>query len=537
VAGFDSQAARELVDRALSPMDSSAMRAELENVLENTELSSHDRGQLLVALAVVAQGGAPPEQLVDWLDEATPLLRSAEAGEVLAASLGMSAAIHASMGNVRVCLDRCLDLLAVAGESGQAITGRAALNFGVALLALGAYPMAGDHLERSVLDSLESDDVNRNTMIVVGCLNLVFVIVGADLVGALGADSEVQRQRIQLIRDAIAEVTATGDATELQAFSQAVLTLCAQAEGDADAAAAAWGDLDALQGTWSDVFGRYLAMVEAPIALHRNDLDRAEALVDRSLSGEDDRSMVPYRRLSGLRLRAEVHRRRGNYEEAIDDLQKATEVAATQSSQLPDALIRQIGDRAELEQIRRGLLDNSARLAELVLVDELAGTGNRRGFELCLEQLRESTGPVALIMLDLDNFKQINDNNGHTTGDRVITIAGRIISQTLRPSDQIFRYGGDEFVVVPSVRSLQVARAIAGRIQAGFEREDWREHGLPNGVTVSIGLAVGKAGDIDEVFSDADVQLYAAKQAGRNTIRPASTEGATDGDIAVSAAG
>ena len=92
MAGFDSQAARELVDRALSPMDSSAMRAELENVLENTELSSHDRGQLLVALAVVAQGGAPPEQLVDWLDEATPLLRSAEAGEVLAASLGMSAA-------------------------------------------------------------------------------------------------------------------------------------------------------------------------------------------------------------------------------------------------------------------------------------------------------------------------------------------------------------------------------------------------------------------------------------------------------------
>lgn len=512
------------------------MRVKLESVLSDPELSSHDRGQVLVALAVVAQGDALPEQLVEWLDEATPLLCSAEADEVLASSMGMSAAIHASMGNVRICLDRCLDLLAVTGESGQAITGRAALNFGVALLALGAYPMAGDQLERSVLDALEGDDGNRNTMVVVGCLNLVFVIVGADLVGALAADSEVQTQRIQLIRDAIAEVTATGEATELQAFSQAVLTLCAQAEGDADAAAEAWGDLDALQGTWSEVFGRYLAMVEAPVALHRDDLDRAEALVNRSLSGDADQSMVPYRRLVGLRLRAEVQRRRGNYEAAIADLHKATEVAATQANQLPDALIRQIGDRAELEQIRRGLLDNTARLAELVLIDELSGTGNRRGFELCLEQLRESTGPVALIMLDLDNFKQVNDNNGHTTGDRVITIAGRIISQASRPSDQIFRYGGDEFVVVPSVRSLQVARAIARRIQDGFDREDWREHGLPSGVTVSIGLAAGKAGDIDEVFSDADVQLYAAKQAGRNTIRPASAEIATDGDVAVPAA-
>lgn len=531
MAGFDSQAVRELVDRAQSPMDSGAMRSELEGALADNQLSSRDRGRLLVSLAVVAQGEASPQDLVDWLDEATPLLRSADVGEVLLASLGMSAAIHASMGNVRACLDRCLDLLAVAGESGEPITGRAALNFGVALLALGAYPIAGDHLERAVRDALEGDDNNRNTMIVVGCLNLVFVIMGADIVGALPASSDVQTKRIALIREAVDEVTAAHDATEMLAFAQAVLALCAQTEGDLEVASEAWGDLDALEGTWSEVFGRYLAMVEAPIALYRDDLDRAEALVDRSLSGEEDRSMVPYRRLRGLRLRAEVHQRRGSYDEAIADLQMATDVAAKQASQLPDALIRQIGDRAELEQIRRGLLDNTSRLAELVLVDELSGTGNRRGFELCLDQLRESNNNVALIMLDLDNFKEINDNNGHTTGDRVISVAGRIISQALRPTDQIFRYGGDEFVVVPSVQSLPVAHAIAHRIQAGFDNEDWREHGLPQGVTVSIGLATGRARDADDVFADADVQLYAAKQAGRNAIRPVPEPRAAGDDL------
>lgn len=517
-------------------MDSHAVRVELERALEDTQLSAHDRGRVLVALAVVAQGTATSEELVNWLDEATPLLRSVDEREVLGAALGMSAAIHASMGEVRTCLDRCLDLLAVAGESGQPITGRTALNFGVALLALGAYPMAGDYLERAVLDTLDSDDTNRNTMIVVGSLNLVFVIVGADIVGALPAGDEVQARRIGLIRDAIAQVTADDGAAEFRAFSRAVLALCAQAEGDLQAASDVWGDTDALHGTQSEIFGRYLAMVEAPIALFRDELDRAETLVERSLGDEDDRSMVPYRRLVGLRLRAEVHRRRGNLEAAFDDLQTAVTVAAKQASQLPDALIRQIGDRAELEQIRRGLLDNTSRLAELVLVDELSGTGNRRGFELCMDQLRESTNNVALLMLDLDNFKQINDNNGHTTGDRVISVAGRIISQTLRPSDQIFRYGGDEFVVVPVIRSLHVAHAIARRIQAGFAAEDWREHGLPDGVTVSIGLASGRASDIDDVFADADVQLYAAKRAGRNAIRPLPPEAPTI-DGAASAAG
>lgn len=530
MAEFDSQEVRELVDRAETMMEARTMRGDIQRALEGTQLSPHDRGQLLVSLAVVSQGDATPQELVDWLDEAAPLLRSAGEREVLVASLGMSAAVHASMGLIRVCLDRCLELLAVSGESGEPITARAALNFGVALLALGAYPIAGEHLERAVRDALDSDDDNRETAIVVGCVNLVFVIVGADIVGALPAASEVQTKRIALIRGAVAEVTAN-EATELRAFVHAVLALCAQAEGDPGAASDAWGDLDALDGIWSEVFGGYLAMVEAPIALYRDDLDRAEALVARSLSGEEGHSMVPYRRLIGLRLRAQLHQRRGNYDEAIADLQTATDVAAKQASQLPDALIRQIGDRAELEQIRRGLLDNTSRLAELVLVDELSGTGNRRGFELCLDQLRQSTNTVAVIMLDLDNFKQINDNNGHTTGDRVISVAGRIISQTLRPTDQIFRYGGDEFVVVPSVHSVEVAQAIASRIQSGFEREDWREHGLPQRVTVSIGLASGLARDVDDVFAAADVQLYAAKRAGRNTIRPVPEPDATGDDL------
>ncbi len=527
MAGFDSHVARGLVERAEELPDSAILQPDLEAALEGDELSDHDRGQLLVALAVASQASAPPQALAGWLDEAVQLLRSAdaEADTVERAALGMSAAMHASMGDVRSCLERCLDLLALVGESEEPISGRAALNFGVALLALGAYPLAGDYLEKAVRDSLGEEVLNRTRMLIVSCLNLAFVIIGADTVGVLPASSEPQQRRIALIRAVMGEVLPHEAEPEMQAFVHATLCFVAQAEGDLDAAAEAWGDLDAISGAWSGLFGRYLAMAETPIALARGDLDRAEALIDRMLGDEDDlRSMVPYRRLAGLRWRAELNERRGNLAAALADLREATTFAAHQSNQLPDALIRQIADRAELERARRGLLDNSSRLAKLVLVDELSGVSNRRGFDLCLDSLRESSGDCTMIMLDLDSFKTINDENGHTTGDRVITVAGRILSQALRPTDQIFRYGGDEFAIVLDVKTLDVAHVIARRVQAGFAAEDWRSHGLPDGVTVSIGIATGRSANADEVFAAADVQLYSAKRAGRNTIRPVPAE-------------
>jgi diguanylate cyclase (GGDEF)-like protein len=523
MARFDSHVARELVTRAKKLPDASILQPEFEKVLEDAELSGHDRGQLLVALAVASQASAPSQTLAGWLDEAIQLLRSADTGTdtVERVALGMSAGLHASMGDVRLCLDRCLDLLALVGESEEPIGGRVALNFGVALLALGAYPLASDYLEVAVRDCLDEEALNRTRLLIVSCLNLAFTIVGADTVGVLPASSELQQRRIALIRGVMSEVLMLEGEPEMQVFGHATLCFVAQAEGDLDAAAEAWGDLDAISGAWDGLFSRYLAMAETPIALARGDLDRAEALIDRMLGDEDGlRSMVPYRRLVGLRWRAELNERRGNFTAALADLREAITFAAYQSNQLPDALIRQIADRAELERARRGLLDNSSRLAELVRVDELSGVGNRRGFDLCLDSLRESSGNCAMIMLDVDSFKAINDENGHTTGDRVITVAGRILAQALRPIDQIFRYGGDEFVIVLNAESLAVAHVIARRVQAGFAVEDWRAHGIPDGVTVSIGIATGRSVNADEVFAAADVQLYSAKRAGRNTIRP-----------------
>ncbi len=518
---FDAQWVRDAIDAARNPIDPGEQRARLEAVLGDDTLSDHDRGRVLVALAVVAQGTAAPEKLIEWLDEAVVLLRRAAAHRALGAALGMAAAVHASTGNIRACLDHCLALLGIESETKDPIGGRVALNFGVALLTLGAYPMACVQLERAVIDNLDEPDLAyRTTMTVVACLNLVLVVYGAELVGSVPVTHADQQRRLALIRDALDRIRTPDLAPETEAFVCAILALAWQIESDLTASTQAWGSLDALDDAWPDVFGRYLAMIEAPIALHRGDLDRADALIERCLGGDESRAMVPYRRIVGLRLRADLHERRGDAASAIEDLRASVDEALRHGSELPDALIQEMVDRTELEQIRRGLVDNTTRLAELVVVDELTRVGNRRGFELCLDELRPQPVDAVVLMLDLDNFKPINDRHGHAIGDRVIERSAEIITAACRTTDQIFRYGGDEFVVVPSLATTDVGYAMADRIADGFNGHDWSALGVAGDVTVSIGLASGPANEIDDVVAAADMHLYAAKHAGRNTVRP-----------------
>jgi diguanylate cyclase (GGDEF)-like protein len=185
---------------------------------------------------------------------------------------------------------------------------------------------------------------------------------------------------------------------------------------------------------------------------------------------------------------------------------------------------------AELKQTVKLLEDANARLETLSLEDDLTGIANRRSFERSLQdewnRARRREHPVALILLDLDHFKDLNDRRGHPAGDDCLRRIGAFLSQTIRRSGEVVaRYGGEEFaILLPGVETPAAIR-IAESLREGIE-----ELNIPYGpssaarVTASCGVASivpveGTAAESLVVW--ADRALYAAKHSGRNCVRVA----------------
>ena len=129
------------------------------------------------------------------------------------------------------------------------------------------------------------------------------------------------------------------------------------------------------------------------------------------------------------------------------------------------------------------------------------------------------TGPVSVAMLDVDHFKQINDQLGHDVGDRVLVELGQVLSQSLRPEDTVGRLGGEEFLLVlPGVDTWEAAR-VGERLRQRVEDLQVTEAGRVLRVTVSVGVATA-AGHTPytELLKRADRTMYAAKHAGRNKV-------------------
>lgn len=139
--------------------------------------------------------------------------------------------------------------------------------------------------------------------------------------------------------------------------------------------------------------------------------------------------------------------------------------------------------------------------------DPLTGAWNRRSGE---EALDRAHGAFALLVVDLDDFKRVNDERGHTAGDAVLEGTARAIRAAVRPDDRVVRWGGDEFVVVAPDVAADDAHALAARIAASVA-----EAGAAEGVHASIGVAVRDGHEPwRTTFDRADAQLYAAKRKG-----------------------
>lgn len=157
--------------------------------------------------------------------------------------------------------------------------------------------------------------------------------------------------------------------------------------------------------------------------------------------------------------------------------------------------------------------------------DSLTGLKNRRRFEEDLRtelaRSRRERSEGALLIVDIDRFKQINDTFGHPTGDRVLGDVADVLRSRMRATDVVARLGGDEFAIVLPRCGVEEARRVADGIAIAIRDHVTQMEGLPP-VTTSIGIAMFSAdppSDVDRVQQEADAAMYEAKQSGRDAIR------------------
>ena len=177
----------------------------------------------------------------------------------------------------------------------------------------------------------------------------------------------------------------------------------------------------------------------------------------------------------------------------------------------------------EAETRARELENQLEQMSELVREDRLTGSLNRRGLEDAFDREiarseRQGT-PLCIAMLDLDNFKMLNDTHGHLAGDDALIYLVRIVKQTLRPTDVIARYGGEEFVILFPETQLDDAIFTMQRLQRELTKHFFMHDNERILITFSAGVALHKADeDWDAVMHRADKAMYAAKQSGKNRV-------------------
>lgn len=175
--------------------------------------------------------------------------------------------------------------------------------------------------------------------------------------------------------------------------------------------------------------------------------------------------------------------------------------------------------QAQLEATQRWLDLANQELAEQSLTDALTGLKNRRAFDRLLAEeaarVERVHSSVALILLDIDNFKPFNDEFGHVSGDEALREVADILQAQVRPYDHVARYGGEEFAIILPDCDLSQALALAERVRSEIEGHAW----ALRPITISLGVAACHSVRAStSVVECADKALYQAKEGGRNRV-------------------
>ncbi|WP_439101655.1 diguanylate cyclase [Congregibacter sp.] len=178
------------------------------------------------------------------------------------------------------------------------------------------------------------------------------------------------------------------------------------------------------------------------------------------------------------------------------------------------------GLEAQVAERTHELNEKNKELDRLASMDKLTETYNRRALDESLaaelHRAKRYNRPMALLLMDIDLFKEVNDQYGHLTGDQVLVAMAQQIKNNLRASDLLGRWGGEEFLVICPEAGVEQARSVGEKVRSAIEATDF---GLPRQITVSIGISIiAEDSTSESLVADADRALYSAKNQGRNRV-------------------
>jgi diguanylate cyclase (GGDEF)-like protein len=178
-------------------------------------------------------------------------------------------------------------------------------------------------------------------------------------------------------------------------------------------------------------------------------------------------------------------------------------------------------ERAALEQERRQFEEQAAAAVRSAEEDAVTCIGNRRRLKRFLDDAAETPATLALVMADIDLFKEVNDTFGHELGDRVLRTLGGLLAAEARSGQVVVRYGGDEFVFAMPGADLAAPASFAERARLKVASYPWAELDPRLAVTISLGVSSGRSDEWPSVLAEADSALYLAKRRGRNRVEVA----------------
>jgi len=207
----------------------------------------------------------------------------------------------------------------------------------------------------------------------------------------------------------------------------------------------------------------------------------------------------------------------GVVREMVEESRTVQAVVSQTQTRLNDEHAR----ASELTERVRQLEDEIRKLSDEVSTDPLTQIANRRGmmraFETEQAKMQREGTTLAIGLLDVDNFKKLNDTLGHQTGDEALKFLARRVGELLRPVDVVARYGGEEFVVLLPATGLEEAQQVLTRLQRTMSAEFFEHEDKKVFITFSAGVTLYRAGEAIEATLDrSDVALYEAKRTGKN---------------------
>jgi diguanylate cyclase len=213
----------------------------------------------------------------------------------------------------------------------------------------------------------------------------------------------------------------------------------------------------------------------------------------------------------------------GSLKTLVEELMTDTRGMQVDMLRSRDDLVSARGE-AETAQRRVAQLESElAKVSEQIREDHLTGTLNRRGMNEAMQRelsRADRTGrPMCVSMLDLDNFKKLNDTHGHSAGDAALVHLAKVIRRTVRPTDVIARYGGEEFVIILPDTDLETAAAVTVRLQRELTKRFFLHENERLLVTFSAGVAQRQPDETEEsLIQRADQAMYQAKVQGKNQV-------------------